>query len=74
LSHTLAGLPGVHNELLGGHGDGTLIGGDARPVAQAHSGAIDCQDPRIVVHTSHHALRHDRLPGCRPISFHAVGY
>ncbi len=45
-------------------------------VVHAHegSGVIHCQNPSIVVFTSHHALPHYRLDGCRRISFFSVGY
>ncbi len=45
-------------------------------VVHAHegSGAIHCENPRIVVFTSHHALPHYTLHGCRHISFFSVGY
>jgi hypothetical protein len=45
-------------------------------VVHAHegSGTIHCQNPRIIVFTSHHALPHYRLDGCRRISFYSVGY
>jgi hypothetical protein len=45
-------------------------------VVHAHedSGVIHCQNPNIVVYTSHHALPHYRLHGCRHISFYSVGY
>jgi len=35
---------------------------------------IHCENPHIVVFTSHHALRHYKLDGCRHISFYSVGY
>jgi hemolysin type calcium-binding protein len=45
-------------------------------VVHAHegSGVINCQNPNIWVFTSHHALPHYRLNGCRHISFYSVGY
>lgn len=45
-------------------------------VVHAHegSGVIHCENPRIVVFTSHHALPHYSLRGCRHISFYSVGY
>jgi hypothetical protein len=120
-SHTLVGLAGLHNELLGGYGDDTIVGGnggdviwsDYHPngwpphqtaviragngqnfiysndsvnyvwtgtnpatVVHAHegSGVIHCQNPQILVYTSHHALPHYKLDGCRRISFYSVGY
>jgi hypothetical protein len=120
-SHTLVGRAGMHNELLGGYGSDTIIGGDAgdviwsdyhpsgwpphqtaiihagngqnfiysndsvnyvwtgtnpATVVHAHegSGTIHCQNPQVVVFTSHHALPHYKLVGCRRISFYSVGY
>jgi hypothetical protein len=45
-------------------------------VVHAHegSGVIHCESPGIVVFTSHHALPHYKLHGCRHISFFSVGY
>jgi RTX calcium-binding nonapeptide repeat (4 copies) len=45
-------------------------------VVHAHegSGAIHCESPQQVVFTSHHALPHYKLTGCRHISFYSVGY
>jgi hypothetical protein len=45
-------------------------------VVHAHegSGVIHCQSQAIVVFTSHHALPHYKLDGCRRISFYSVGY
>jgi RTX calcium-binding nonapeptide repeat (4 copies) len=45
-------------------------------VVHAHedSGVIHCENPNIVVFTSHHALPHYKLHGCRHISFYSVGY
>ena len=45
-------------------------------VVHAHedSGVIHCENPHIVVLTSHHALPHYKLHGCRHISFYSVGY
>lgn len=119
-THTLTGRPGVHNYLLGGYGNDTIIGGQAgdviwgdyRPsgesrqtavihagngpnfiyandtlnyvwtgtnpntVVHAHEngGIIHCENSRIVVFTSHHALPHWKLEGCRHVSFYSVGY
>jgi hypothetical protein len=42
--------------------------------AHENSGVIHCQNPHIVVFTSHHALPHYRLDGCRHISFFSVGF
>jgi hypothetical protein len=51
-------------------------GTNARTVVHAHEdgGVIHCQNPHIVVYTSHHALPHWKLRGCRHISFYSVGY
>lgn len=45
-------------------------------VVHAHegSGVIHCESRGIVVFTSHHALPHYELRGCRHISFYSVGY
>ena len=45
-------------------------------VVHAHedSGVIHCESPHIVVYTSHHALPHYKLDGCRHVSFYSVGY
>jgi hypothetical protein len=45
-------------------------------VVHAHegSGVIHCENRNIVVFTSHHALPHYKLHGCRHISFFSVGY
>jgi RTX calcium-binding nonapeptide repeat (4 copies) len=45
-------------------------------VVHAHedSGVIHCENPAIVVFTSHHALPHYKLRGCRHVSFFSVGY
>jgi hypothetical protein len=45
-------------------------------VVHAHegSGIIHCENPHILVYTSHHALPHYTLHGCRHISFYSVGY
>ena len=42
--------------------------------AHENSGVIHCENPHIVVFTSHHALPHYKLDGCRRISFYSVGY
>jgi hypothetical protein len=42
--------------------------------AHENSGVIHCENPAVVVFTSHHALPHYRLHGCRHISFYSVGY
>jgi hypothetical protein len=51
-------------------------GTNPRTVVHAHegSGVIHCANPAIVVFTSHHALPHYRLDGCRRVSFYSVGY
>jgi hypothetical protein len=51
-------------------------GTDPQTVVHAHedSGVIHCENPAIVVYTSHHALPHYRLEGCRHVSFYSVGY
>jgi hypothetical protein len=45
-------------------------------VVHAHegSGVIHCESAKIVVYTSHRALPHYKLKGCRHISFYSVGY
>jgi len=42
--------------------------------AHENSGVIHCENPNIVVFTSHRALPHYKLDGCRHISFYSVGY
>jgi hypothetical protein len=51
-------------------------GTNPRTVVHAHenSGVIHCENPHIVVFTSHRALPHYKLDGCRRISFYSVGY
>ena len=51
-------------------------GTDRQTIVHAHegSGVIHCENPAIVVFTSHHALPHYQLDGCRHISFYSVGY
>jgi hypothetical protein len=51
-------------------------GSNPATVVHAHegSGVIHCESPGIVVFTSHHALPHYKLDGCRHISFYSVGY
>jgi RTX calcium-binding nonapeptide repeat (4 copies) len=53
-----------------------FTGTNPATVVHAHegSGVIHCENPNIVVFTSHHALPHYRLHGCRHISFYSVGY
>jgi hypothetical protein len=45
-------------------------------VVHAHegSGVIHCENPHIIVFTSHHALPRYKLHGCKRISFFSVGY
>jgi hypothetical protein len=42
--------------------------------AHENSGVIHCQNPHQIVYTSHHALPHYKLDGCRRVSFYSVGY
>jgi hemolysin type calcium-binding protein len=51
-------------------------GTDAETVVHAHSGSgtIHCESSQIVVFTSHKALPHYKLIGCKRISFYSVGY
>jgi hypothetical protein len=51
-------------------------GTNPQTVVHAHEngGIIHCENPNIVVYTSHHALPHYKLDGCRHISFYSVGY
>jgi hypothetical protein len=51
-------------------------GTNPHTVVHAHenSGVIHCQNRHIVVFTSHRALPHYKLEGCRRISFYSVGY
>jgi hypothetical protein len=37
-------------------------------------GVVHCENPHQVVFTSHHALPHLKLDGCRHVSFFSVGY
>ena len=39
-----------------------------------NSGVVHCENSQIVLFTSHHALPHYKLDGCRHISFYSVGY
>jgi hypothetical protein len=39
-----------------------------------NSGVVHCENPHIIVYTSHHALPHYKLHGCRHVSFYSVGY
>jgi hypothetical protein len=70
----------------GGNGENYIYSNDTvnyvwtgrspQTVVHAHSGSgvIHCESPGIVVYTSHHALPHYKLDGCRHISFYSVGY
>ena len=51
-------------------------GANPATVVHAHenSGVIHCQNPHQIVYTSHHALPHYRLDGCKRVSFYSVGY
>ncbi len=51
-------------------------GSNPATVVHAHenAGIIHCENPNIVVFTSHRALPHYKLDGCRRISFYSVGY
>jgi hypothetical protein len=51
-------------------------GSNPATVVHAHegSGVIHCESPQIIVFTSHHALPHYKLDGCRRISFYSVGH
>jgi hypothetical protein len=51
-------------------------GTNPNTVVHAHEdgGVVHCENPNIVVFTSHHALPHWKLDGCRHISFYSVGY
>jgi hypothetical protein len=51
-------------------------GTNPQTVVHAHedSGVIHCENPHIVVFTSHHALPHYKLDDCKHISFYSVGY
>jgi hypothetical protein len=53
-----------------------FTGTNPQTVVHAHegSGVIHCENPHIVVYTSHHALPRYKLRGCRHISFYSVGY
>ena len=56
--------------------DYVWTGTNPATVVHAHegSGVIHCQNPRIVVFTSHHAKPHWQFRGCSRISFYSVGY
>jgi hypothetical protein len=51
-------------------------GTNPQTVVHAHedSGVIHCENPQQTVYTSHHALPHYKLEGCKHISFYSVGY
>ena len=51
-------------------------GTNPQTVVHAHedSGVIHCENPQQTVYTSHHALPHYKLDGCKHISFYSVGY
>jgi RTX calcium-binding nonapeptide repeat (4 copies) len=51
-------------------------GSNPATVVHAHenSGVIHRESPHIVVFTSHRALPHYKLDGCKRISFYSVGY
>jgi hypothetical protein len=51
-------------------------GTDPETIVHAHSGSgtIHCENPQIIVFTSHHALPHYKLIDCKRISFYSVGY
>jgi hypothetical protein len=53
-----------------------FTGTNPATVVHAHegSGVIHCENSHIVVFTSHHALPHYKLHGCRHVSFFSVGY
>jgi hypothetical protein len=51
-------------------------GTSSQTVVHAHSGSgvIHCENPQQTVYTSHNALPHYKLDGCKHISFYSVGY
>jgi hypothetical protein len=51
-------------------------GTNPQTVVHAHdnSGVIHCENPQQTVYTSHYALPHYKLDGCRHVSFYSVGY
>jgi hypothetical protein len=53
-----------------------FTGTNPATVVHAHegSGVIHCENPQVMVFTSHHALPRYKLHGCRHISFYSVGY
>jgi hypothetical protein len=82
-----SGWPSVQTAVIHG-GDGANFiyandtvnyvwtGTNPNTVVHAHenSGVIHCENPNIVVFTSHRSLPHYKLDGCRRISFYSVGY
>jgi RTX calcium-binding nonapeptide repeat (4 copies) len=50
----------------------------ANPATVVHvhenSGVVHCENSHQIVYTSHHALPHYKLDGCKRISFYSVGY
>jgi hypothetical protein len=50
----------------------------ANPATVVHvhenSGVVHCENPHQIVYTSHHALPHYKLDGCKRVSFYSVGY
>ena len=51
-------------------------GTNPKTVVHAHEdgGVIHCENPHQIVYTSHHAMPHWKLDGCRHVSFYSVGY
>jgi Ca2+-binding RTX toxin-like protein len=80
------GVPNQVSVIHGGNGKNFIYadhavstiwtGTDPETVVHAHegSGTIYCGNPHIIVYTSHHALPHYKLHGCKRISFYSVGY
>lgn len=58
----------TYNEVWTGTNPATVVH------AHEDGGVIHCENPHIIVFTSHHALPHYKLDGCRRISFYSVGY